>query len=166
MSYDVNIQRQGISTLIEIQGKSDSVSDWISGLFNHLPVSPNTAVSKGHSSIYWLAPEKWLIRGPIELESELQQSVRLETAPIDMSIVLVSDTLTFFSIEGEDAAQIMAIVSPLDTHQTQFHKNAGTYTEAFGLKSFILRSRNGFEVAVESSFADMFETYFSKICAD
>ena len=87
---------------------------------------------------------------------------RPDTAPLEIGIVLVSDTLRFFHIEGSDAAQIVAIACPLDTHASTFPPNGVSYTEIFGIKGLLVRSGDGFDIAVESSFADMIEDYLAR----
>ena len=76
--------------------------------------------------------------------------------------MLVSDTLRFFHIDGSDALQIIAIACPLDTHPSVFPENGAGYTEIFGIKGLLVRSGDGFDIAVESSFADMIEDYLAR----
>lgn len=95
----------------------------------------------------------------------MQTLTRLHSAPVDISIVLVSDTLKFFNIDGPDADQIVAIACPLDIHPSVFPHHGATYTEAFGLKALLMRVPGGFEIAVESSFADMIDDYFVRATA-
>ncbi|MDH3634911.1 MAG: sarcosine oxidase subunit gamma [Gammaproteobacteria bacterium] len=165
MSYEVDIQRLETCALIDLQGAQERIRDWVDPGFPDFPTTPNTAVTHQGLSLYWLAPEKWLLRAPAGREDELQTISRLQSAPVDISIVLVSDTLQFFSIEGTDAEQIVAIASPLDTHAKVFPENGVSYTEVFGLKGLLIRIPGGFEIAVESSFADMIEDYLARTTA-
>ena len=87
---------------------------------------------------------------------------RLEQAPVHVSIVLVSDTLTFFRISGPDADQIIKIASPLDIHPTVFPCNGASYTQVFGIKGLVIRNTDGFEIAVESSYADMIDDFLRR----
>ena len=79
--------------------------------------------------------------------------------------MLVSDTLRFFHIEGPDAAQIVAIACPLDTHPSTFPSNGASYTEIFGVKGLLARRGDGFDIAIESSFADMVADYLQRATA-
>ena len=97
--------------------------------------------------------------------AQLIEITRPDTAPLEISIVLVSDTLNFFHIEGPDAAQIVAIACPLDTHLSAFPSNGASYTEIFGIKGLLVRRSDGFDIAIESSFADMIADYLDRATA-
>ena len=98
-------------------------------------------------------------------EEALETELRPTDAPPEISIVKVSDTLTFFRVTGPDAAQVLSIGCPLDTHPDVFGPDAVSYTEFFGLKALLLRCEGGFDCAVEQSFGDMIEDYLSRAVA-
>jgi len=166
MGYDVHIKRLEPCALIELQGTRERIQDWLGDSFPEFPAIPNSAIAQQDLSLYWIAPEKWLLRAPADREDEMLSITRLQLAPVDISIVLVSDSLKFFNIDGPDADQIVAIASPLDIHSSIFPDHGATYTEAFGLKALLMRVPGGFEIAVESSFADMIADYFVRVTAD
>jgi sarcosine oxidase subunit gamma len=165
MSYDVRIERSGIRALIELQGEPARIAEWAGAALPEFPRRPNTASCRGDICLFWIAAERWLLHAALAREAELLALAPPQTAPLDISVVLVSDTLTFFNIEGQDAAQIVAIASPLDTHSSVFADNAVSYTEAFGLKALLRRIPGGFEIAVESSFADLLADYLARATA-
>ena len=162
MAYEVNIERAGIEALIDLQGPAEAIRDWIGDECPPFPQQANSASTRDGLSLCWIAPERWLLRASIEKEDELLALARPADAPIETSIVLVSDTLCFFRIDGADAAQIVAIACPLDTHPLVFPENGITYTEIFGVKGLLARRGEGFDIAVESSFADMLEDYLQR----
>jgi sarcosine oxidase subunit gamma len=162
MSYEVRIKRGELEALVELQGSAGAISDWVGTGFPEFPKIPNTASTAGELSLYWIAPERWLLRAPLAAEDRLIEMTRPDQAPLEISIVLVSDTLRFFHIEGPDAAQIVAIACPLDTHASTFPPNGVSYTEIFGVKGLLARRNNGFDIATESSFADMIEDYLQR----
>lgn len=155
MSYAVQIRDTGLCALIDLQGGPEAIRNWLVTPFSGLPDRPNTAVTHQGLSLYWLAPERWLLRAPIDLEDRLLAIARPHLAPVDISVVVVSDTLWFFRLDGVDACQIVSIASPIDTHPSRFPENGVTYTDAFGIKALLVRTETGFEMAVESSYADM-----------
>lgn len=162
MAYDVQINRGEIQALVDLQGSRQAIRDWVEADFPEFPEIANTASTHNGLLLCWIAPERWLLRAPIEQEDRLLEITRADSAPLDVSIVLLSDTLRFFHIDGPDAAQIVAIACPLDTHPSVFPANAVTYTEIFGIKGLLARRGSGFEIAIESSFADMVEDYLQR----
>jgi len=165
MSYEVRIERSGIHAIIDLQGEPERIAAWADDALPEFPQRPNTASGHGDICLFWVAAERWLLHAALEHEAELLAIAPPQTAPVDISAVLVSDTLTFFRIEGQDAAQIVAIASPLDTDASVFADNAVSYTEAFGLKALLRRIPGGFEIAVESSFADLLADYLARASA-
>lgn len=162
MSYDVQISRVELCAVIELQGRQEAIASWVGADFPDFPTAPNTASTSKDISLYWIAPERWLLRTAIENEELLLSLTRADTAPLEISIVLVSDTLKYFQITGTDAEQVISIASSIDTDLSVFPENAVTYTEAFGIRALLLRSAGGFEIAVESSYADIFEAYLQR----
>jgi len=162
MSYQVQIKRGDLEALVDLQGSAQAIRDWVDDRFPQFPDTPNTASVQNELSLYWIAPGRWLLRAPIEQEDQLLAITKPDSAPLDISIVLVSDTLRFFHIDGPDAAQIIAIGCPLDTHPSVFPPNGAGYTEIFGIKGLLARRGDGFDIAVESSFADMLEDYLQR----
>ncbi len=162
MSYDVQISRVELCAVVELQGRQEAIASWVGADFPDFPTAPNTVSTRKNLSLYWIAEQRWLLRAAIEDEDLLLSITRADTAPLDISIVLVSDTLKYFRITGADAAQIISIASSIDTDLSVFPDNAVTYTEAFGIRALLLRSAGGFEIAVESSYADMIEDYLQR----
>ena len=165
MGYEVQIIRGEIEALVDLQGAPEAIRDWVEPGFPDFPGAPNTASTLNDLLLYWTAPERWLLRAPIALEDQLIAITKPDSAPLEISVVLVSDTHQFFHIDGRDTAEIIAIACPLDTHPLAFPANGAGYTDIFGIKGLLLRSGDGFEIAVESSYADMIEDYLERACA-
>ena len=163
MAYDVDIQRLEISALFDLQGEASAIADWIGDELPALPDQPNTASHSKDASLYWIAPQRWLLRADISQEQILIEALRADEAPDELSIVLTSDTVKFFQISGPDADDIIAIASSIDHHLSAFPANGVSYTDFFGVKGLLVRCDNGFEIAVESSFADMIDDYFGRV---
>ena len=162
MGYDVTIEREGLSAVIDLQGDADAVADWAGAGLPPMPEQPNTANVDNGLSLYWIAPERWLLRADLEREDELLAMSRPHEAPPDISVVQVSDTLQFFSITGPDAGDILSIATPLDHHPSVFPANGATYTEIFNIKGLVVKQPDGFEIAVERSFADLLADYLAR----
>ena len=112
--------------------------------------------------MYWLAPERWLLRTDLDREDELLAITNPAEAPTEISVVQVSDTLQVFSITGPEAGEIISIASPLDHHISVFPPTGVTFTDIFGIKGLVIRCENGFEIAVERSYGDMVEDYLTR----
>ncbi len=162
MSYDATITRVGAMALFDLKGAQTDLAEWAGEVLPPFPTTPNTAGQKGDAELLHVGRNHWLLRAPLECESEFEMALRPEIAPPEISVVRVSDTQTFFSVTGPDADQIMSIASPLDVHPSVFPENGATFSEAFGLKALILRQPEGFWLAVEQSFGDMIEDYLAR----
>lgn len=161
MNYRVKISRQEPSALFDLKGDQATMAKWAGNALPGFPNGPNQMLSANGATLYHVGRRHWLLRTAILREGALTAQLKPEAAPSNISIVRVSDILTFFDITGPEADQIMAIASPLDFHPTVFDNDCATFTTAFGIKAFVIRCDNGFEVAVEQSFSD----YFSECCA-
>jgi len=159
MRYDVNIERLGLSAVIDLQGNAEAITAWAGSGLPPMPETPNTASEANGLSLYWIARERWLLRAAIDREDELLAITRPDQAPLELSAVVVSDSLQFFSIIGPHAGDIVSIASPLDHHPSVFPANGATYTDLFGIRGLVIRQPAGFEIAVERSFADLIADY-------
>lgn len=164
MPYDAQIDRLPPFALYDLKGPADALSAWATDLPD-LPAKPNTLTRNGEDALCFTGPNRWLLRAPLVREDTLETALRPADAPPEISIVRVSDTLTFFRITGPDAAQILSIGCPLDIDPTVFEPDAVTYTEFFGVKALVLRCDGGVDCAVEQSFGDMIADYLSRAMA-
>ena len=164
MGYDVNIARLEVNAVIDMQGDPEAVSAWCRNALPEFPSAPNTSSTSGPLSLYWIAPGRWLLRADRHHEPDLLSITRPESAPVDISMVQVSDTLQFFSIIGREANDIISIACPLDHHDSAFPVNGVSYTDIFGVKGLLIRCEDGFEIAVERSFGDMIEDFLLRSC--
>ncbi len=162
MSYDVKIERQTLNALFDIKGDPEVVHNWVEMSF---PSRPNTRSMQEAFEVYYIGRNHWIVRASLELEDVLEAQLKPTDCPADISIVRVSDTLTFFRVTGPQAADVMAIACPLDLHVTAFDDDAVTYSEVFGLKALVMRCEGGFEFAVEQSFGDMVQDYLTRATA-
>lgn len=162
MSYDVKIERQTLNALFDLKGDPEVVQNWVE---TSLPSRPNTRAMQEAFEVYYIGRNHWIVRASLELEEALEAQLKPTDCPADISIVRISDTLTFFSVAGPQAAEVMAIACPLDLHVTAFDEDAVTYSELFGLKALVMRCEAGFEFAVEQSFGDMVQDYLTRATA-
>ncbi|MCV2866352.1 sarcosine oxidase subunit gamma [Defluviimonas sp. WL0075] len=162
----MKIHRQEISALFDLKGDPDALRQWAGRILPAFPDAPNRKSVSDRDSLYHIGRNHWILRAEIEREEPLSAALKPDAAPADISIVRISDTLTFFDVTGPDAAQIMAIACPLDLHPATFGDTAVTFTEVFGLKALLCRVADGFEFAVEQSFGNMVSDYLARATAD
>ncbi|WP_372574810.1 sarcosine oxidase subunit gamma [Ruegeria jejuensis] len=164
MRYDVTLQRCGLNAVFDLKGAADALRNWVGGTLPPFPEYPNTRTARGGVELYHIGRDHWFARAPLAQEEVLEAQLQPASCPAEISIVRVSDTLSFFRVTGPDASQVMAIACPLDLHESVFGADAVTYSELFGLKALVLRCAGGFECAVEQSFGDMVEDYLTRSC--
>ena len=166
MAYDVKIQRKLLNALFDIKGSIRDVKSYLKEYINSLPTEPNSYISQGNWKILYVGPNHWILMAPIAEEEQLVSSLRPYDCPASISIVLISDTLTFFDIDGPDAFEIMSIASPLNLNIDCFTPETATFSEIFGLKALIFRHGDGFQFAVDQSFGDMVSNYLDLTLAN
>jgi heterotetrameric sarcosine oxidase gamma subunit len=162
MGYDVQIRKLKLNAVIDLQGEASAIAKWVKGDLPAFPDKPNTLSRNSNLDLYWIAPERWLLRSDIENEDRLLEITKPNDAPVDISIVQISDTLKFFEIIGPEVDEIISIACPIDNHISAFPENGVSYTNVFGIKGLLVRVKDGFEIAVESSFADLIEDYLQR----
>lgn len=165
MSYDVKINRQGFSALFDLKGEPKALRAWAGKCLPDLPDAPNQLTTSDGASLYHIGRNHWILHAKIEQEDAFSKALKPEAAPAYISIVRISDMLTFFDITGPDAAQILSIACPLDLHPLAFGDTAVTFTEAFGFKALLRRVEGGFEFAVEQSFGNLIADYLARATA-
>ncbi|MCV6591321.1 MAG: sarcosine oxidase subunit gamma [Silicimonas sp.] len=161
MAYDVEILRLSPFALFDLKGAAEALEDWAPEL-SGLPGDPNALARNGEVLHCHVGPQHWLLRAPLEEENRLDAALRPNTAPPEISLVRVSDTLTFFRLTGPDAGEVLSIGCPLDLLPGVFGDTAVSFTELFGLKALVLRCAGGFEIAVEQSYGDMIADYLAR----
>ena len=166
MSYNVKIVREDISALFDLKGEQDEMREYLKNCYGPIPLVPNTFNSTGAWKLMYVGPKHWILKAPIDDEEKLVSLLRPDNAPKSLSIVLISDTLTFFSLSGEDASDIMSIATSMDLNPGIFGDDNATFSEVFGLKALISREENGFQFAVDQSFGNMVSDYLERTLAN
>jgi len=156
MSYNVKIVRENLSALFDLKGEKSEMREYLQNFYGPIPLTPNTCNSNGAWKLMYVGPKHWILKAPIDDED----------TPKSLSIVLISDTLTFFSLSGEDASDIMSIATSMDLNPGIFGDDNATFSEVFGLKALISREENGFQFAVDQSFGNMVSDYLERTLAN
>ena len=162
MSYDVTTDRLPTFAIFDFKGTRKTLEKWTKFT---LPDAPNRFIVNTGVILCHIGPDHWLLRAPLEREETLESQLKPTNAPADISIVRISDTQTFFSITGPNAAEVISIGCPMDLHETVFPQNSVSFSEFVTVKALVMRIPLGFEVAVEQSYANMIADYLSRATA-
>jgi sarcosine oxidase subunit gamma len=162
MSYDVTTDRLPTFAIFDLKGAQKTVEKWTKFT---LPDAPNRFLVNNGVILCHIGPDHWLLRAPLDREERLESQLKPTDAPADISIVRISDTQTFFSITGPNAAEVISIGCTMDLHETVFPQNSVSFSEFFTVKALVMRIPLGFEVAVEQSYANMIADYLSRATA-
>ena len=165
MAFDVAINRLPRSALFDLKGKREALAEWAKDVLPDFPRKSNSLSRAEGRTLCFISPDHWLLRAEADGEAALEDALQPHQSPPEISIVTVSDTLTFFRITGPDADQIMSIGCPLDLHISTFGPDAVTFTEFFGLKALVMRCQGGFDCGVERSFGAMIADYLARTMA-
>ena len=163
MGYDVQIQQPQLNAVLDLQGSPQAIENWVKPACRPSPKHRTAPASSDGLSLYWIAPERFLLRSTIENEERMLDITQADSAPANISVVLVSDSFRFFKIIGADADEIVSTACSMDHHLSVFPANGVSYTSIFGIKGLLIRVEEGFEIAVESSFADMIADYLARV---
>ena len=166
MAYNVKIHRRLLNALFDIKGSIADVKAHLKEHISSFPTEPNSYISQGDWKVFYVGLNHWILMAPIIDEQELTCSLKPHDSPASVSIVLISDTLTFFHLDGPDAFDIMSIACPLNLNNDAFTAESVTFSEMFGLKALIFRDGHGFQFAVDQSFGEMVSEYLNLTLAE
>ena len=124
------------------------------------PDAPNTFVESRFGPeavvIAWAGPEEWFVIGQEEGTSGLRVALRQAIPDADGAVVDVSSGFTLFSIEGEQARDLIAAGCTIDVHPREF--GAGRCAQTLYARTGVcLLQRDEtprFEMMVRRSYAD------------
>lgn len=152
MSYRVEVSRRPGCTLFDLRGSAGGADTLFKHLRTAVPVRPNTVRVSDARAVYWVGPERWLLREEHGLPAG-------DTMPLNVSAVDVSDAYVRFSVAGPDALDVMSQATPLDLGPGTFPDGSASYTEFFGTTALTecVSAGTSFVVFVERSYADYVE---------
>jgi len=162
MIYDATIRPLPLAALIDLKGGEPDLVPRLRQLGLHPPVF-GCLLRVGVLELLPVAHEHWLLLAPIDQEQQVLTKLLEEPLAPDTLILPVSDAYAFFSVRGRQARQVLAIASPLDTDPIVFPSDGATFSEAFGLKTLVIRRTDGFDLAVERSYASMMRDYLFRV---
>jgi sarcosine oxidase, subunit gamma len=85
-----------------------------------LPVTPNTATTKGKKAALWLGPDEWLLTTTAEQAGKLAGALTKALQGHHAAIFDVSDSRITISLSGENARDVLKKGCGLDLHPKSF----------------------------------------------
>ena len=96
MVYDVQISREPIRALFDIKGSKNEVRRLLTGIFDNLPKNKNTFVLQKAKTLMFVGSDHWILKADLEEEDQLKAVLNPDLVSSSISVVVVSDSLTFF----------------------------------------------------------------------
>lgn len=125
-----------------------------------LPSLPCSLIDTPWGSIYWLAPDEWLMVCERAKCCELQQKLQAALAGIHSQVLDNSGGFTSILLQGNNADDALQHCTTYDLHALQAGKIVGT---TFGkLSVFLLRYDAGYKLIFRRSFADYIWRYLER----
>lgn len=120
-----------------------------------LPLVPNTFAVGGCGSVYWLAPDEWLIVAPSErqwIPGALQSALSGQHA----ALTSVGHGQTMLRVSGPGSRDLLARGCPLDLHPRVFGvgRCAQTRFAKAPVLMALIDTTPGFDIVVRRSFAE------------
>ena len=165
MTYDVEINQLGLMALFDLKGHRDAMANWCGAAIPAFPEPALCYSAENDMELMSLGRDNWMLRAPVANEDALLGALKPDAAPTEISVVRVSDAFSFFSVTGSEAAEVMAVATPLDIHPDVFPENGAAFTEVFSTRGLILRVDSGFHIGVERSYAPMIADYLARTIA-
>jgi sarcosine oxidase subunit gamma len=162
----VSMEEKPFLELINLKGEADSavLQKAVKGLTGAvLPLQPNTVTESEQFTIYWLAPNEWLIQSKQPRLPALGSDLAGALAGQFASVVDVSSGNTSLVLSGEKAREVLRKGCPLDFHPAAF--KLGQCAQSHFFKAGVLLrplADDAYELVIRRSFAD----YFGRILLD
>ncbi|MDB5766776.1 MAG: soxG [Collimonas fungivorans] len=162
----VSMEEKPFLELINLKGEADSavLQKAVKSLTGAvLPLQPNTVTESEQFTIYWLAPNEWLVQSKQPRLPALCADLAGALAGQFASVVDVSSGNTSLVLSGEKAREVLRKGCPLDFHPAVF--KLGQCAQSHFFKAGILLrplADDAYELVIRRSFAD----YFGRILLD
>ncbi len=121
-----------------------------------VPTEPNTYISKGDITIFWLSPDEWQIVGPVDAQGDLVAKLREVLDGLHVAVIDVSGNRTALDLTGAQARNVMKKSCRLDMDPQSFSVGQAVQTRV-GKAPVLLQMLNDqptFRMFVRPSFAE------------
>ncbi|MCZ4279322.1 hypothetical protein O4H49_00950 [Kiloniella laminariae] len=108
---------------VNIRGNSDD-KKFVAGVKSvtglAVPTTPNSYVTKGDLTIFWLSPDEWQIIGPVDAQNDLVAKLRDALSGQHVAVIDVSGNRTTLELSGAQARNVMKKSCRLDMDPQSF----------------------------------------------
>ncbi|HWW08489.1 sarcosine oxidase subunit gamma [Collimonas sp.] len=162
----VSMEEKPFLELINLKGEADSavLLKAVKSLTGAaLPLQPNTLAESEQFTIYWLAPNEWLIQSKEPRLPTLCADLAGALAGQFASVVDVSSGNTSLVLSGVKAREVLQKGCPLDFHPAVFALGQCAQSHYFKTGVLLRPLADGaYELIIRRSFSD----YFGRILLD
>ena len=165
MPYEVSVTPTARAAMFALQGDTATIGAALDALGLELPKAANTTTRVETLDLFWVGRTRWLLRGPIDAESELGRRLGVLRDRPGADAVCVSDYYAGFTVQGPDTRAVLAQACPLDLHERVFAPGAASFTSLFSLRALIHYESgpDTYGIYVEASFADYTRACFESV---
>ena len=119
---DVTLRERRFVGKVNLRGAASSdFAGIVSGVLGgDLPTTPNTAVSYGDFSIFWLGPDEWLVHTPEDGQGDLVDRLRAALGEVHSAVTDVTDYFVVIEMQGPGCRDALARGCSLDLHPSKF----------------------------------------------
>lgn len=128
-----------------------------------LPTAPNTTVSHGDFTVFWLGPDEWLIHTPEDGQGDLVERLRAALGAVHSAVTDVTDYYVVIELRGAACRDVMARGCALDLHPRSFR--TGHCAQSHFSRASVLIHRvsdTGMDVQVRWTYARYLWMYMSE----
>lgn len=158
MRHDATVAALPPRAMFDLRGAPDAVARCLAAAGLAAPAKPNSVRADGEREVFWVGPRRWLVAAPIGDEAALERALIGASGESTLA-ANVSDLFATFRVAGPGAADVLAQGAPLDLHPRAFAADRATFTELFATTALLRRRGDGFEIAVERSYAGYIESW-------
>ncbi len=153
MTYRVTIEPLVLSALFDVRGDRESLAALFSAVDLPLPETVNSVLQTASTRVLRVGPRRCLIQADIENEAALQVTLKGASEPLFANATCVSDMYHALRIRGEDAADVLAQITPLDF--CRLGPGSATACELFTTAGFLFKNaEQDFTLYFDSSYFD------------
>ncbi|MBM3597941.1 MAG: hypothetical protein FJX35_06990 [Alphaproteobacteria bacterium] len=154
---DAALTERPLRAVIELRGAGDDVAACLTAAQLDVPRRPNSACG-GERCVMWLGPDTWWVTGSIDREGDLLAALDRGMGRRG-SVVVLSDGLASFSLDGAGAADVLARGTSIDL-DSAFALESCTRTALGRIWVVLRRTASGFEILVDRSHAGYLQAWF------
>jgi sarcosine oxidase subunit gamma len=145
-----------MDALFDLRGEPSAIADVAAIVGLSLPEHRNSMTSNDEASVFWIGPERWLLRAPLAREDALADAFAAAVGDRFAHTLPVSDMYVRIEVSGPEARDVLAQGCSINLHPEHFAVGAATSTEIFGVSMILCHEDESpsFTAYVDRSYVD------------